>query len=360
MILYNKCEEVIKMVEYFSNFFKKKRNLKLVIGALAVANVIGTSAPSFLGVHAESTDSVGYETPATSDLTLEEIRNLIYSSDKLTEEEKAFIYNEDMFADILPYVNQSEWMKLTYRSKFSHMDIIGYNNIIANILKSDGIYHNMTPSNLYVSNYSGLADKDPMAATLAHEEVHALQRIQDTFSQESDSFFLEPTAEMIAHEYWGAPIKEYKEEIRLIRILMEIIGAEPIKQYIFTGDFRMIEERVRPNLDEEEYAEFLECIKEDVSGQNNLRNRRMIGIYRTLYENIYGQSMLKDEVITAIKDDNNSLQRYYFNSRLGDEYFILGEYVTDENGRTTIVPIRHDIEPIASRENMFMHTNKIN
>lgn len=349
------------MVEYFSNFFKKKRNLKLVIGALAVANVIGTSAPSFLGVHAESTDSVGYETPATSDLTLEEIRNLIYSSDKLTDEEKAFIYNEDMFTDILPYVNQSEWMKLTYRSKFSHMDIVGYNNIIAGILKADGVYHEMTPSNLYVSNYNGIASDDSVAATVAHEEAHALQYINDAFSQESDSFFLEPTAEMIAHEYYGSPIENYKDEVKLIRILMEIIGAEPIKQYIFTGDFSMIEERVKPNLDEEEYAEFLECIHEDVSGNNALRNMRLMHIFNSLYQNIYEQNMREDEVISAIENDNKSLQRYYFNNRLGDEYFILGEYVTDEEtGKTTIVPVRHDIESIETRENMFIHTNKMN
>nr|MBP3258756.1 hypothetical protein [Bacilli bacterium] len=351
------------MMVYISNFFKKKRNLKLAIGALVMANVISANVPSFLGGHAEPLNSIEFETPSTSDITLEEMKNLIYSSDKLTEEEKAFIYNEDLFTDILPYINQSEYMKFTYRSKFSHMDIVNYNNFIANIINADGLYHTWTPSNLYVNNYSGLASEDPTASTAAHEEVHALQYMPVVIEEETDkyySFFTEPTAEMIAHEYWGAPIKEYKEEIRLIRILMEIIGAEPIKQYIFTGDFSMIEERVRHNLDEEEYAEFLECVKEDVSGNNNLRNARLLDIYQSLYKNIYGQNMREDEVITVIKDNNNSLQRYYFNSRLGDEHFILGEYVTDENGKITIVPIRHDIEPIASRENMFMHTNKIN
>ena len=347
------------MKVYFTDFFKKKLNLKLAIGALVMANIISANVPTLLGGHAESSNSIEFETPMTSDITVEEMRDLIYSSPNLTDEEKAFLYNEDLFTDILPYVNQSEWMKLTYRSKFSNMDVVSYNHLIGNMMNADGLYYPMTPGNLYIENYSGIEGESESAGTLAHEEVHAMQYIGDILTGE-DSFFLEPTAEMMAHEYYGAPIENYTDEIRMIRVLMEIIGTEPIKQYIFTGDFSMIEERVKPYLDKEDYDEFIECIHEDVHGNNNLRNARLMRIFKTLYKNIYGSRMTDDEVLMLLEDDNKSLERSYFNERNQESYYVSSvHFAMGEDGWPNIEKEYTYLPSVFEKEDIFKNEHQL-
>ncbi len=330
-------------------FFKTKRNIKLVIGALVAANTIATFIP-VPSARETSQSFYSFDEIVTADITLEEMKNMIYSSTKLTEEEKEFLYNEALFEDVLPYINQSERMKKLYRLKFDNLDVKSYGDFIKKMYHASGLYFSNSSSNLYVAYYEGIGiDEDD---TLAHEYMHATQDV------DAYSFFIEPAAEIAAHEYYGAPIEDYKEEVKLLKLLMETIGSEPIKQYVYTGDFSLIEERVRPNLSDEEYAEFLECIKESVHIDNKLRNHRLNAILRSLYLNIYGEPMSHDEIIGEIKSGNRSLHRYYFNNR-NEEYYMEGEVVySDDSFWPTIVPIRHDIESIELRESMFYHKNK--
>ena len=338
------------MDAHLINFFKTKKSIKLVIGTLVAANAISAFTPT-IGAQEQSQSFYELGQVFSDDITLEEMRNMIYSSSRLTDEEKAFLYNEDLFMDVLPYINQSETMKRLYRAKFDNLDIKDYGSIIKAMTKTNGFYWSNLSPNLYVAYYDGIGN--PEDATVAHEYMHATQQI-DTYL-----FFIEPAAEIAAHEYYGAPIDSYKEEVKYLEMLMEIIGSEPIKQYMYTGDFSMIEERIRPNLDEEDYAEFMGYVTSYNRHHSALRNVNLDRIYQTLYYNIYGVSMRKDGILMAIKNDNRTINRYYFNDRLTDEYYILGEYVADGNTIwPTIVPVRHDIEPIATREAIFTHKNK--
>ena len=322
------------MKVFATDFLKNKRNLRLIIGTLCAANAIATFTPS-LGAREAVYHSYEIEQAMTSDITLEEIKNMIYSSPRLTDEEKAALYNEALFEDILPYINQSEQMKFIYRSKFDELDIKNLGPLMFKILGANGWYAGNPSSNLYVRNYD---INDPAAYdTLSHEYMHATQDISGY------PFFYEPAAEIAASEYYGGEIDAYRPTVKALKVLMEIIGSEPIKQYVYTGDFSMIEERVRPNLTDEEYAEFMDCISQELGPKSASRNERLMVIYQSLYLNIYGTPMKGDQVINRILSDDSNLNRSYFNERL-ENYYISG-------GKTGIE--YHYLDSISEKENMF-------
>ena len=319
---------------YVTNFFKNKHNLRLVIGALCAANAIATFVPS-LGAHEPVYHPYDIEHAMTSDITLDEIKNMIYSSDKLTEEEKALLYNEALFEDILPYVNQSEQMKFMYRAKFDNLDVKNIGSIMYNIIPYEGWYPGAPSSNLYVKNYD--INDEKSVDTLSHEYMHATQDLN------CYPFFYEAAAEMYAHEYFGGEAASYRPTIKMLEVLMEIIGSEPIKQYIYTGDFSMIEERVKPNLSDDEYATFMECISEELGPHSAERNEKLIRVYQSLYFNIYGTYMRNDQIISHILSNDATLNRAYFNDRLESYYISNGKAGSEY----------HYLEPISERENMF-------
>ena len=330
-------------------FFKTKSNIKLVVGALIAATTVSTFVPS-LDADKTTFHSSEFEQSISRDITLEEMKNLIYSSTRLTDEEKAFLYNEDFFADILPYINQSERMKFIYRSKFDDLDIKNINSIMFNTLTPYQGFYLWNPShNLYVHEYDGVDNgKDH---TLSHEFLHSTQ---DTNTY---AFFMEPVAEMMSSEYYGGEIDCYKSTIKSLKVLMEIIGTEPIKQYVFTGDFSMIEERVKPNLSEEEYSEFLDCVSQELVGsRNSERNSRLMKIYQSLYLNIYGEPMRNNEVISLVLSDSDKLVRPYFNDRLGNSYCLL----VSKAGGTNDGPGYHYLEPISEKEELFKSEYTLN
>ena len=326
------------MIVYFTDFLKNKHRLRLIIGALCAANAIATFVPS-VGAHEPVSHSYDIDQFVSNDITLEEMKSMIYSSNRLTDEEKEFFYNEDLFTDILPYINESEWMKVVYRAKFDNLDVKNIGSLMYHFVPYQGWYPGESSSSLFVKNYD-ISD-DGVKDTLAHEYMHATQNLS------SYPFFYEPAAELSAYEYYGGEIDSYKSTMKYLKVLMEIIGAEPIKQYVYTGDFSLIEERVKSNLSEDEYALFIECISEDLLGSRaSERNEKLMTIYQSLYLNIYGTPMKNDQIISRILSDDENLTRSYFNERLENYYVTSSKKV--EGGYEY-----HYLDPISEKENVF-------
>jgi hypothetical protein len=173
-----------------------------------------------------------------------------------------------------------------------------------------GYYTIGNPNTLYIRNYDDFKNhKD----TLAHEFIHLCQELG------CYNLIIEACAEIISREYFeDADIDVYTSQVKLIKILMEIIGAEPIWIYNFTGNFQPIEDAVKPFLSTEDYYEFLSCLSfESDDDKNNLvKFERLDELLSILYKNMYNDDIKNNEVISVIKDSSAILTRYYFNPRL--------------------------------------------
>ena len=258
------------------------------------------------------------------DYNKSDICSLIKSSRYLDESEKDFLYNDDFFEDVLQIINDNNYMKYMYSIFFNNVKIERYDDND----RSDntvGYYNLIRPNVLHVKNYDELNDfnKD----TVAHEFIHLCQETNGY------NLIIEASADILSNEYYGAPTSSYYTQVRLLKKLMEIIGTNPIMIYNFTGDFSLIEDRVKPYLSEEEYNEFLDDLTFDYDDDslNYTKYESLDRLLSKLYTAIYGSNIEDNKVMDLIDNGDRTLNRYYFNSKLKSNertyYLNYDEYV---------------------------------
>ena len=219
-----------------------------------------------------------------------------------------WLYNQDFLEDILPYINTSFQNRIKYHRHLCDIYIEDYGD------ESEdkdylGYYSSNNPNGLFVKNYDGIENyKD----TLAHEFIHLCQ------NSGNYNTITEACAEIISFEYFPETrMSAYDTQVRLVKKLMEIIGPAPIWYYNFTGDFKPVEDEVKPFLDDKQYSIFLECLSfEHGNHEKNLAMfnslEELIGV---IYKNKYHVDIKDNEIMRAIGNSAITLKRYYFNKR---------------------------------------------
>ena len=296
----------------------------------------------------------------TNSITMEYLKNAIDSSPSLTDREKEFLYNEDFLRDILPYMNQSNYLKWKNKQCFEDIAIISYSELEEEE-ETIGYYKTDTPNILFMKDYEEITRYNE--ATLFHEFIHLCQ---DTRGY---NLMIEACAEIICNEYYPKAHRNiYQEPIKLVKILMEIIGPKAVWEYNFNSDFKPIEEKIKPYLTEEEYQEFLSDLTFDtVKNENNTEKfKSLYNLLAKIYKGMYGTDMEENEVISLIKQNNPYLVRYYFNQRMINQensYYLIpteGSYQTIpyedaiKEGYLTITAI--DKRPVSYEEAMKLLT----
>ena len=319
-----------------ATFYEKHKNgFKVALGASTLFAMM--SYRSYMLNKTDLTFPVSTYTEL-EDMTLDDLHGEIYSSEKLTSTEKDLLYNEEFLEDILPYVNDSTVMKYIYSKRFNDFDVASYGPEDEMYGTTKGYYDGAASSTLHVANYD---ETDRYDDVISHEYVHLCQ-----YSLCPD-FILEPVAELMSCEYFGCRPNSYLKEIKLLKELMEIIGSKPILAYAFSGDFSLIEERVKPHLTRDEYVVFLECIKSNMDFNHGRKSEDydvdaiaqiLEPIYDTLYMNIYGEDISNNPIISAYRS-GHLVYRHYFNHRLTNEY-----YLDYDNLEPQIIPVMHMLD----------------
>ena len=258
-----------------------------------------------------------------------DIEKMLSLSSNLTKEEKDYLYNEQFISDILTIVNDSYYQKNKLAKCFNNINIISYND--KEHESQAGYYRIDTPNTLYIQEYKECDEKKK--GTLAHEFAHLCQNITGY------NLITEASAEIITKEYFDPDHQyAYYYQVKLLRKLMEIIGSYPIWYYNFTGDFTLIEERVLPYLNEEEYQNFLNDLSFEFDNYiaNKPKFEELDEILNNLYYRIYNKDIKDDEIISLIESEsrNKELVRYYFNqAKINEEnsYYLDYDLGTYEN-----------------------------
>ena len=255
--------------------------------------------------------NIEFELADINDISISDIKQKIFNSSKLTNEEKEFLYNEELLSDILQLVNQSNYAKYCYNEKFNDINIINYDDIDFGKYQINGYYQDDMPNIVNIKSYEELDEST--SDIVAHEFIHLCQIDYEY------NVLTEAGAEIISNEYFkNSSINAYNYVVNEVKKLMEIIGPEPILYYNFTGDFKMVEDKVRPYFKDEEYQEFLRCLSINYYDVDEY-NEKIIAldnIIAILYQNVYHKSIKDDFIINLIERNDGNLCRYYFNSRL--------------------------------------------
>lgn len=224
-----------------------------------------------------------------NNLTLDEAIKYIYSSN-LSEDEKDLLADENLLSEVIYYYNQGN---------VSNLGCLCLNNIEINYFPQgqlgvgvNGVYN---PLFMNTINLSDDCKNDPSKKmeSLTHEYIHLLQT--DSISYK---YLTETTADLISSEYYYLDqTSNYQEGVKTLKLLIEIIGPDPILKGIFGGDFSEFESILKDNLSSNDYK----LLTTDLLKQNPAdiinREHELREILERLYFSLYNKDITLDQNI---------------------------------------------------------------
>ncbi|MBR5369855.1 MAG: hypothetical protein IK137_00965 [Bacilli bacterium] len=248
------------------------------------------------------------------ELTPLEATNLIKNSLYLSKEEKNHLANKDYFEFVLSHTDSAD-REYYLRNALNNLQIKHYNP--EHLPGTNGYYN---PLDINAINVCNTIEKNTpyYIDTYTHEFIHLTQTQSDYL------YIMEATAEMLEYEFYNQPCDGYPELIRRTKVLMEIIGPEPVISCIFSGDTKHFENTIRMYLDDNDANRLLELFKTSASNLYETPeamqtiNKEIDELLAKMYYNKTGNDINTDLMMRCIFI-NNTDKRMYFNTKL-DEY----------------------------------------
>lgn len=263
------------------------------------------------------TYSLNYYAPVTA----LQIEKYVEENDNLTAEEKAIYDNKKLLEDIVPYYENTN-MNILIPLKFDGLQT----EYFYAMPEEDGnftaaYYDPLIPNRIFVNTYVDITQPNKILEYLnnkskdfydrkAHEHIHLLQ------SSYEYMYITEASAEIISCEYDDKCfIASYLEPVKNTKILMEIIGPEPIWKLNFSGNDTDLVNTISANLDEEKASKLISLLKENPS-ETKIENLdlNITDLLSQMYINMYGEDMRTNPFIDCLLGNGEMHNRYYFNS----------------------------------------------
>lgn len=251
----------------------------------------------------------------SKEVNLDAIKDYIYNQSDITNEDlKDYLYNPDFLTDVLKYYDGTP-LSIISRIRHRNLRLEDFTEAEKEEKRINGYYtfdNILHIRDLDEENFSKDSDQ---ARTISHEYIHLLQC-------ECPLLIRETCCEIFNLEYYqnktDCVSNTYVVPKKYVRILMEIIGTEPIWEANFNSCSTSLEDNIRPYLSDEEYSELMSifslspCFDSEILKE---KYPRLESLLNSLYLNKYGCSMYEDEVIPSILADA-TISRAYFKDSL--------------------------------------------
>lgn len=287
----------------------KVSNIKEDISLILICSLIGLNA-LYLGMNIESrdlsfdsiTDSITSTYHYYNNIDVNEITDKINTSTGLEVEDKNYLINEELFNDVLSVATRKRNQEL--REKLTNVTNIYFTEEELKDEKKKtcaGYYNYLEPNLLH------LRDELQKRGVKSHEFVHLLQDNNQYY------FIREAVAELITEEYYGEKTNTYLEEIKYVKILMEIIGPKPVFECCFKGDTLSFENKIKEFLNEEDAKTLLDLFSVAPAYHANM-DEVYYKIYNLLNK-MKNRNLEEDFIIKTIIEHPEYVKRGYFNKK---------------------------------------------
>ena len=252
----------------------------------------------------------------------------LINASEINDEFKILFSNKALLENVLQYYDGNAINEL-FAFKLNHLNIVegvkNNNSKDNNEHSTAASYNALVPNQILVESLD--VDKEYLNDTLMHEFIHLLQNDNLKYL-----YLTETTAELMKNEYLNTynHISSYNEGVETLKLLIDIIGPEPILKGVFGKDYSLLEGILAQNLSKDDFTElmgyFTKSPVEVLSNEKKIRN-----ILLKLYKNIYGQSITEDSNIMYDMVYNSSgqsleidINKFYLNkSRFSEEFEIV-------------------------------------
>ena len=296
------------------------KRYKIAIDLLVFELILSTSLPlSFSSLkYNEQMEPFVYHNMNSidvSNLSINEIKELIYGSKYLSLEDKEFLYNEDLLNDVLE-ISQNE-RNYVLRRKLENIRIEYYNKEMIDNRDYTGYYNTLDFNTIYL--LSGLKnDKEKYNDVLSHEFIHLLQ------DNNEYTYIIEGCAEIISNEYYFQTSSSYSDLVKRVKVLMEIIGPKPVIECNFKVGNESFENAIHEYLDDEDANKLLSLFTSTpdymaIDNNERIVNKEIDKLLAKMYFNKTGKN-IEDDLLMNLLFNVSIENRIYFNKNR-DEYY---------------------------------------
>ena len=236
----------------------------------------------------------------------EEIVYLMKKSPYLSETDKGYLCNEDYFKFVLSYSNTND-RSYYLREKFNNINIKYYDK--EKDMQLEGYYQTLDINTIHIAEQAK-NNEEFRRNVMTHEFIHLTQ------CDSRYTYLIEGTAEIIKNEFYDIPIVSYQELVARTKVLMEIIGPEPILECIYKKDDSKLVSEINKYLDKKDTEKLLNLftgndIYKEIYKTQDINNEIDI-LLKKLYENKTNKKIQDDQMISLIYS-NEDQGRIYFN-----------------------------------------------
>lgn len=244
--------------------------------------------------------------------------------------DKQLLGNEELLKLVFKYYEGTP-MKYTANAKFNDIKLRVYNGDEGEReAQNYGYYSILEPNVLNVH-------KDSMSSTLVHEFIHLLQADAGYYS-----YLDEAVATLMTKEFYNLDSSSYPDAVDNLKLLISIVGPEPIYKLVFGGDDSDLLKIFRDNLTNDEVISLVDCLRSSPSNTKESEQYQYVreSLFK-LYKNMYGSDISDNAELALIflnEDSNDNYSPLYLNVYKilndGDERSIL---INDDNGKRILV-----------------------
>ena len=245
-------------------------------------------------------------------LTYEDAIRYIKTSKSISENERAFLLNEDFLKDIFELYKDSK-MEYIINQRLKNIAVKSYSK--EENTGTLGYWNSFFPNTLNLLK-DIKADSDDYYNVLSHEYVHLCQANRELY------LITESSAEIISHEYFGVKENSYMSACVFLKILIDVVGPKPVLDLIFKDDSMQLFNILKNNLSKDSYKSILLFISQRPEKLKSSDYNKANDIIAELYENIYGTSIYDNRNIYMPTDDGDYsyiVKKAYFNVRNMEE-----------------------------------------
>lgn len=244
--------------------------------------------------------------------------------------DKQLLGNEELLKLVFKYYEGTP-MKYTANAKFNDIKLKVYNGDEGEReAQNYGYYSILEPNVLNVH-------KDSMSSTLVHEFIHLLQADAGYYS-----YLDEAVATLMTKEFYNLDSPSYPDAVDNLKLLISIVGPEPIYKLVFGGDDSDLLKIFRDNLTNDEVISLVDELRSSPSNTKESEQYQYVreSLFK-LYKNMYGSDISDNAELALIflnEDSNDNYSPLYLNVYKilndGDERSIL---INDDNGKRILV-----------------------
>jgi len=227
---------------------------------------------------------------------VDDVIELLNKSSYLSQSDKEFLGNRNYFNLIVPYYIGTP-MENEMKIRLSDIAIRYFD-------ESDEYYGTNTvgywsPLNSNVINVSKDYKINESSSKYLYESRNAITSHEFVHLSQADSFnyISESMAELISEEFYDCYFYSvYEEGVKTLKLLIDIIGPDPILKMVYGGDSSLFNDILCDNLSYGDYHKLINFFKKNPD-EVIFQEPEIRGILCNLYQNINGKDIKTDENI---------------------------------------------------------------